>query len=214
MNAGPRQKYKIAGRRGMRLANHSLTRRIACQYPKDNQFFQQEESIVEFSRRSFLQLGTGAVATGAAVAIPGVAHAAYPDTSRTNLPYPRKHLGMAKRVTEHKPMAFSYPDAASPCLAIRTGTPVQTGVGPDRDIVAYSILCAHMGCPLAFDSETKVFKCGCHYSMYDAEKEGQMICGQATENLPRINLEYDSKTGDIIAVGVEGLIYGRQANVL
>ena len=35
----------------------------------------------------------------------------------------------------------------------------------------------------------KVFKCPCHFSMFDAEKGGQMICGQATENLPRIVLQ-------------------------
>jgi arsenite oxidase small subunit len=41
-----------------------------------------------------------------------------------------------------------------------------------------------------------------------------MVCGQATEELPRIVLKYDAKTDAISAVGVEGLIYGRQANVL
>ena len=32
------------------------------------------------------------------------------------------------------------------------------------------------------------FKCPCHFSVFDAEMHGQMICGQATENLPRIQL--------------------------
>jgi arsenite oxidase small subunit len=50
--------------------------------------------------------------------------------------------------------------------------------------------------------------------MFDAEKGVQMICGQATENLPRVRLEYDAKAGTVAAVAVEGLIYGRQANVL
>jgi arsenite oxidase small subunit len=50
--------------------------------------------------------------------------------------------------------------------------------------------------------------------MFDAEKEGQMICGQATEDLPRVTLEYDEKGGRIAAVGIDGLLYGRQANVL
>ena len=54
----------------------------------------------------------------------------------------------------------------------------------------------------------------CHFSMFDAEKAGQMIVGQATENLPRVRLHYDEKTGTVSAVGMEGLIYGRQANVL
>ncbi len=169
----------------------------------------------EISRRSFLKLGTGAVATGTvAIATPGVAQAAATDTSRTNLPYPKKHVGTVSHLAEHSPVPFSYPDAASPCLAIKTGAAVPGGVGPDGDIVAYSTQCTHMGCPLAYDADSKTFKCGCHFSMFDAEKEGQMICGQATEDLPRITLEYDSKTGRVTAVGVDGLIYGRQANVL
>ncbi|MFZ1909421.1 MAG: arsenate reductase (azurin) small subunit [Burkholderiales bacterium] len=167
----------------------------------------------EISRRSFLKLGTGAVATGTVAAVaPGVAEAKPTDTSRTTLPYPKKHVGSASHLA--RPLAFSYPDAASPCLAIKTGAAVPGGVGPERDIVAYSTQCTHMGCPLAYDADTRTFKCGCHFSMFDAEKEGQMICGQATEDLPRITLEYDNKTGRITAVGVDGLIYGRQANVL
>ncbi len=169
----------------------------------------------EISRRSFLKLGTGAVATGTVAAVaPGIAQAAPTDTSKTLLPYPKKHIGTAHQLAEHSPLKFSYPDPASPCLAIKTGAAVPGGVGPERDIVAYSTQCTHMGCPLAYDADTKTFKCGCHFSMFDAEKEGQMICGQATEDLPRIALEYDGKTGGIIAVGVDGLIYGRQANVL
>ena len=50
--------------------------------------------------------------------------------------------------------------------------------------------------------------------MFDAEKGGQMICGQATENLPRIELRYNAKDSSITAVGVNGLLYGRQSNVL
>jgi arsenite oxidase small subunit len=71
-----------------------------------------------------------------------------------------------------------------------------------------------MGCPVAYDADSKTFKCGCHFSMFDAEKSGQMVCGQATENLPRIKLEYDAKTDSVHASGVDGLIYGRQSNIL
>jgi len=169
----------------------------------------------EMNRRSFLKIGAGAVAGGTAAAVtPGAAQAATTDTSKTTLPYPNKHIGTAGQIGAHGTMAFSYPDAASPCLAIKTGSAVPGGVGPEADIVAYSTMCTHMGCPLAYDAENKVFKCGCHFSMFDAEKEGQMICGQATEDLPRIALQYDSKTGRVTAVGIDGLLYGRQANVL
>ena len=42
----------------------------------------------------------------------------------------------------------------------------------------------------------------------------RMICGQATENLPQVVLQYDAKSDTVTAVAVEGLIYGRQANIL
>lgn len=168
------------------------------------------------SRRIFLKVG-GASALGgaAAVALPGDAQAAAGvDTSRTVLPYPKKAIGTASKMTRGTPVSFAYPDASSPCAAVKLGTAVPGGVGPDRDIVAYSTLCTHMGCPVAYDSGTNTFKCGCHFSLFDAEKAGQMICGQATENLPRIRLDYNAQSGAVTAVGVDGLIYGRQANVL
>ena len=54
----------------------------------------------------------------------------------------------------------------------------------------------------------------CHYSIFDPEKGGQQVCGQATENLPRIVLRHDEGDDSIVAVAVEGLLYGRQSNVL
>ncbi|HQR20439.1 MAG TPA: arsenate reductase (azurin) small subunit [Burkholderiaceae bacterium] len=168
------------------------------------------------SRRVFLKVG-GASAVGGALGagLAGDASAATGlDTSRTVLPYPRQAVGMATKMTKGAPVNFSYPDASSPCVAVKLGTAVPGGVGPDRDIVAYSTLCTHMGCPVAYDAGTNTFKCGCHFSLFDAEKAGQMICGQATENLPRIRLDYNAQTGAITATGIDGLIYGRQANVL
>jgi arsenite oxidase small subunit len=40
------------------------------------------------------------------------------------------------------------------------------------------------------------------------------VCGQATVNLPQIVLDYDAAADRISAVGVQGLIYGRVANLL
>jgi arsenite oxidase small subunit len=165
------------------------------------------------SRRWFLK-ASGAGAVGAVAAVTSTSAAAQQDTSRTVLPYPRKVVGVAASMPANAAVNFTYPDAASPCVAVKLGTPVAGGVGPNGDIVAYSSQCTHMGCPVAYDAGTKTFKCGCHFSMFDAEKGGQMICGQATENLPRVRLEFDTKAGTVSAVGVEGLIYGRQANVL
>lgn len=166
------------------------------------------------SRRTFLKAGGGAVATAAAVGATS-ATAAPTDTARTILPYPRSNIAKVSAMAANTPVAFTYPDASSPCLAVKLGNgAVPGGAGPDGDIVAYSRLCTHMGCPVAYDAAARTFKCPCHFSSFDAEKSGQMICGQATENLPRVLLEYDARTGSVTAVGVDGLIYGRQANII
>ena len=171
----------------------------------------------KFSRRTFLKSGSGAAALAGAGGVALVVEPAHADTAAagaTTLDYPEMAVGKAAGMPVDEPVAFSYPDAASPCVAIRMGKAVPGGVGPDGDIVAYSILCTHMGCPVAYAAEERVFRCGCHYSMFDAEQAGQMISGQATEDLPRVRLVHDAESDTITAVGVDGLIYGRQANIL
>lgn len=171
---------------------------------------------LKLSRRFFLKTGgTAAAAAGAAVIPIQPAHAAYSEAAgATTLNYPKTAVAKAKGMAVNKAVTFNYPDANSPCVAVRMGHPVAGGVGPQQDIVAYSMLCTHMGCPVQYDEGTRTFKCGCHFSIFDAENAGQMVCGQATEDLPRIKLSYDAATDTVTAVGVDGLIYGRQANVL
>ncbi|SBP86590.1 MULTISPECIES: arsenate reductase (azurin) small subunit [Thiomonas] len=174
------------------------------------------------SRRIFLKVaGTSVAGVGAAVSPVGSAVAAGNNQAAIQtaagaavLPYPKISVGKAQSMQANTPVSFSYPDGDSPCVAIKMGQRVAGGVGPDGDIVAYSNLCTHMGCPLMYDPATQRFKCPCHYSMFDPEKSGQMICGQATEDLPQIQLEYDPASDSVRAVAVTGLIYGRQANVL
>lgn len=171
---------------------------------------------IKIGRRFFLKSGGAAAAVAGATIIPiRNASAATPAAaSGTTLPYPKKAVGSAKGMPLNQAVSFAYPDDSSACLAIRMGSPVPGGVGPNGDIVAYSSFCTHMGCPVGYEPGTKTFKCGCHFSIFDPENGGQMVTGQATEDLPRILLEYDAKTDSIHAVGVDGLIYGRQSNVL
>lgn len=165
------------------------------------------------SRRDFIKVGGLATGVGAAATVltPSVAEAA---ETRATLPYRPKPVGKARGMKVNQPQGFAYPDDASPCLAVKMGEPVPGGVGPDRDIVAYSILCTHQGCPAPYDAKSRCFKCPCHFTIFDAEKGGQMVCGHAPTKLPRIVLDYDAKTDTVNAVAVDGLIYGRQVNVL
>jgi len=174
-----------------------------------------EMKSAPISRRAFLKSGTSAAVVGTVgVGLSSTsAHAATAGTG-TTLDYPANDISLAADLLVNEPMSFSYPDARSPCMAIKMGSAVPGGVGPEQDIVAYSILCTHMGCPVAYDGDDRVFKCNCHYSMFDAEKGGQMVTGQATEDLPRVLLEYNADSDTVRAVGIDGLIYGRQANIL
>lgn len=166
------------------------------------------------SRRFFLKSG-GMAAAGAVVIPIQNANAATPiNQGNTTLPYPHKALAKTQSLIVNQAVQFTYPDAQSPCYVIKMGTPVVGGVGPNKDIVAFSAMCTHMGCPVAYDAGTKTFKCGCHFSIFDPEQGGQMVCGQATEDLPRILLNYDAKTDSVSAIGIDGLLYGRQSNIL
>lgn len=173
---------------------------------------------VKMGRRFFFMKSGGmAAAVAGSTMMPLHAATAAPAgaaSGTTTLPYPRKGLGAAKKLPLNQATSFMYPDDSSPCYLLRMGAPVPGGVGPDGDIVAYSAFCTHMGCPVQYDAEARSLKCGCHFSIFDPETGGQMVSGQATENLPRIVLEYDTTTDSVHAVGVDGLIYGRQSNIL
>lgn len=163
------------------------------------------------TRRDLLKLGGGAAASAVVLAGAASAAAAQAQGARG---YPLAALGRATELQTSMPVPFNYPDAASPCVLLKTGSAAPGGVGPQRDVVAFSILCTHRGCPVAYDAGARTFKCPCHFSIFDPEKGGQQVCGQATVNLPQIILDYDAAADRISAVGVEGLIYGRVANLL
>ena len=60
-------------------------------------------------------------------------------------------------------------------------------------IVAYSIICAHAGCPVTAwvkeaDGDKNVFKCLCHNSEYDPRKAAEVVFGPAPKPLPALPL--------------------------
>ncbi|MFQ5651564.1 MAG: arsenate reductase (azurin) small subunit [bacterium] len=151
----------------------------------------------EFIKKSASTLAALAVApVGSVFARPKLAGTTY-------LPYPDQKIASFDEIKTSGQMAFTFPDDSSPCLAIYV---------PDAGVVAYSLQCPHTGCPVLYQPEAKVFECTCHFSRFDAEKNAQEICGQATVRLPRIELEV--KDNDVYAVGVDGLIFGRVSNIL
>lgn len=155
------------------------------------------------TRRRFVRWTTAAVAVFAAG---GRAQLGY----APSLTYPAVRVANLSQVRTGEPIAFNYPDASAPALLVKLGRPALGGVGKERDIVAFSALCTHMGCPVQFVNGR--FLCRCHYSMFDPAKAGQTYQGLASSWLPQIPLRIDGK-GDIYALAVAGLVWGRVKNV-
>ena len=161
------------------------------------------------SRRRFIAAGCTTLSTSLVTElVPSMAVAA----AAPGKTYPRIDIVPIDALKDEVPVAFNYPDPSSPALLLQLREPAAGGIGPDRRVVAYSRLCTHKGCPVAYRPERKLFICPCHWSSFDPAKSGQMVIGQGSESLPQIALELNAKT--IQAVGVTGLIFGRETNIL
>jgi ubiquinol-cytochrome c reductase iron-sulfur subunit len=69
------------------------------------------------------------------------------------------------------------------------------------NIVAYSKICTHLGCPAAlYDQNTHDILCPCHQSTFDATLGAKVIFGPATRPLPQLPIGVDSQ-GYLIATG-------------
>jgi len=159
------------------------------------------------TRRHFIKLGS----TGVAGVLASQSFAPRTDAA-TPARYPVIAVAPLKDVGPGAAIAFAYPDAGSPAILLRLTESATNGVGPGRDIVAFSTLCTHKGCPVAFKPERKMFICPCHWSTFDPAKAGALIIGQASQQLPQIELRVNN--GVVEAVGVSGLIYGRHTNLV
>ena len=150
---------------------------------------------------------------GAAVAAISPAQQAQASPALAQIDYPSNRLANVADLAVNEPMDIEYPDADSPGVLLKLGEPVEGGVGPDSDIVAYTVLCPHKGWYLNYNGEDRSFNCPGHFSRFDAEAGGQQIWGHATQNLPQFTLRVDNN-GDIFAEGCSDLIFGRPSNVL
>ena len=170
------------------------------------------------SRRNFLKASAGVMgAVGVLALPPGLSHvltAVSPGVNRLTQSYPQLKIARTAELVDGQPVDFQYPLQEHNNLLVKLATPATLGVGPGGDIVAFSYLCSHMGCPLngSYKHEYRMLgPCPCHFSRFDLSKGGINILGQATQSLPQIVLE--ARAGDVYATGVTGLIYGYWNNL-
>lgn len=167
--------------------------------------------LIDVGRRQFLR-GSAISAVGAAAASM-IAPAPAQAQSLAMVSYPANRLANLADLLPNNPLDIAYPDVDSPGVLIKLGSKVEGGVGPDGDLVAYSVMCPHKGWLLSYNADDKTLNCPGHFSRFDCEAGGQQTWGHATQNLPQFSLRVDDK-GDIFAEGVDELIYGRLSNVL
>ena len=68
--------------------------------------------------------------------------------------------------------------AGTPAVLFRT----KTGV------FAYSAVCTHQGCTVAFDSDSKKLQCGCHGAVFDPFSDAKVVTGPTNQPLAKIKV--------------------------
>jgi Rieske Fe-S protein len=142
---------------------------------------EEEVTRREFAR--YLALGAGILA-GANV---GLALWAQLRTINTGSPRAIVALG---DVPVGETYLFEYPTADDPAILLRLG---------NRDVVAFSQKCTHLGCVVYFEPDEHRWHCPCHEGNFDA-RTGAVLSGPPPRPLGRIDVEIRDD-GNIWALG-------------
>ena len=173
---------------------------------------EQGESLCMGRRTALKMAGGGAL--GISFGLNDIVHGASGEARLQDGVYPELVIARLSELEEGQPLAFAYPLKQQPNMLVKLGSEARHGVGPQRDVVAFSSLCTHMGGSLRgrYRHDSKALgPCPFHFSVFDLRKGGIPVHASATQKLPQIMLRVDGD--DIVAVGVSGLIYGFRNNL-
>ncbi len=159
------------------------------------------------SRRKLIQLGAalglGSVSASALAACGGVSTAGGGNTAATGAsgtagrstvgggPEVGKGQVIAKESEVAANAAFPFTDAGTG----RAGVLVRL---ENREFVAYSAVCTHQACTVAYRKESSKLACPCHGSVFDPAKGAAVETGPATLPLPE--LEINVRDGEVFLV--------------
>lgn len=170
-----------------------------AQIPKDSE---SGTGGVSASRRQFIQLA--AASTALAIAWSEVQAQTVGSASSA------VKVANLEDLQVGQPVNFSYPDGY-PAAVIKLGSRADGGVGSEGDVVAFSIICTHMGCGLGFQEANHSLECPCHQSRFSALQGGFVLQGPAPRALPQVSLEL--RGSEVWATGIVAPPFGAAIKV-
>jgi len=117
--------------------------------------------------------------------------AAHPGSGRTSRPAGGELIGSVKTLPINRARPFTDPRTGDPAVLIHLNT---------GRFVAYSAVCTHAGCTVAYDSARGELVCPCHGSIYDPRHGAQVVAGPAPRPLPVVPVRVDAR-GHAYAAG-------------
>jgi Rieske Fe-S protein len=142
---------------------------------------EEEVTRREFAR--YLVLGAGAMAAGS------VGLAAWTQLRSINTGEPQAVVAL-EDVAVGDTYLFRYPSDADPAVLLRLG---------EREVVAFSQKCTHLGCVVYYEPDANRWHCPCHEGNFEAAT-GDVISGPPTRPLGKIDVEIRDD-GQVWALG-------------
>ena len=142
---------------------------------------EEEVTRREFAR--YLVLGTGTMAAA------NVGLAVWTQLRSINTGEPRAIVALADVVVGGSHL-FRYPADRDPAVLVRLD---------EREVVAFSQKCTHLGCVVYYQPEEQRWHCPCHEGSFET-RTGSVLSGPPTRPLGRIDVEIRDD-GQIWALG-------------
>ena len=131
-----------------------------------------EEDITRRAFARYLVAGAGVMAAG------NVGLAIWTQLRSVNTGEPRAIVPLDD-VAVGDTHLFRYPTEADPAILVRLA---------DREVVAFSQKCTHLGCVVFYEAEESRWHCPCHEGNFDV-RTGAVLSGPPTRPLGRIDVE-------------------------
>ncbi len=84
---------------------------------------------------------------------------------------------------------------AAGAVAFKSAAGMAVAVMVGDEVVAFSSVCTHQGCTVAWDAGAKLLACPCHGSKFDPAAGAKVVAGPAPEPLPTVTVVVDKAAG-------------------